>query len=70
MNETMESITREGKQLAGELPDARETLASARTRLRAIDARARALIQERPMTAVAAAVAVGFVLRRLLPFGR
>jgi len=70
MNETVESIAREGKELVGRLPDARETLSAARTKLRALDSRTRELIHERPLMAIAAAVAVGFVLRRLLPFGR
>jgi len=70
MNEAMETIARQGKQLRDRLPDAREAIGTARTRLRAVDSRTRALIQERPMMAIAAAVAVGFVLRRLLPFGR
>jgi len=48
----------------------RESLGSLRTKLRGADQRARALVQERPLTALAGAVAVGFVLRRLLRFGR
>ena len=70
MNEATETIAREGKQLRDRLPDTRETLGAVRTRLRALDTRTRALVQERPLMAIAAAVAVGFVLRRLLAFGR
>ena len=70
MNEAMETIAREGKQLRDRLPDTREALGAARTRLRALDTRTRALVQERPLMAIATAVAVGFVLRRVLPFGR
>ncbi len=70
MSEAMESITREAKQLRDRLPDRREALDATRTRLHALDTRTRALVQERPLMAIAAAVAVGFVLRRLLPFGR
>jgi len=56
------------------LPAARESvrdsLASLRTTLRDVDTRARAAIQARPLTALVGAVAVGFLLRRLLRFGR
>ena len=70
MNEAMESIARGSRQMLDRLPEAREALGATRTRLLAADARARALIQEHPMVAIAAAVVVGFVLRRLSPFGR
>ena len=49
---------------------ARESLDDLRMRIRGLDARARALVQKRPLTALAGAVAVGFLLRRLLRFGR
>ena len=49
---------------------ARESLDSLLTRIRGVDTRARALVQKRPLTALAGAVAVGFLLRRLLRFGR
>ena len=70
MNEAIESIARQGKSLRKRLPETREALDAARTRLSALDTRTRALIQERPLMAIATAVALGFVLRRLLPFGR
>jgi len=74
MTKTPQAITREGRQLMDQLPavreSVRETLGSLQARVRGIDARTRALVQERPLTALAAAVAVGFLLRRLLPFGR
>ncbi|MEX2205471.1 MAG: hypothetical protein WEF50_04500 [Myxococcota bacterium] len=74
MTHTPHSIVREGRQLADQLPAVRETvresLGTLHTHLRDVDARTRVLIQERPLTALAAAIAVGFLLRRLLPFGR
>jgi len=74
MTNIPQAIAREGRQLMDQLPavreSVRETLGSLQARVRGIDARTRALVQERPLTALAAAVAVGFLLRRLLPFGR
>jgi ElaB/YqjD/DUF883 family membrane-anchored ribosome-binding protein len=74
MTRTTQSIAREGGHLMDQLPavreTVRETLGTLQTHLRDADARTRALIQERPLTALAAAIAVGFLLRRLLPFGR
>jgi ElaB/YqjD/DUF883 family membrane-anchored ribosome-binding protein len=65
-----ESAQRSGKQLIDSMPAVRETLGSLQTHLHDLDARARQLVQERPLTAVLAAVAIGFVLRRFLPVGR
>ena len=74
MTNIPQAIAREGRQLLDQLPavreSVRETLGSLQARVRGVDARTRALVQERPLTALAAAVAVGFLLRRLLPFGR
>jgi len=70
MGETSQAIAREGKELMDRLPSARASLGALQTRLRDVDSRARALIQERPLMALAAGVAVGYLLRRQLPFGR
>ena len=70
MSEITQAIGREGRQLMDQLPDVGETLGSMETQLRELDTRARALIQERPLMALAAAVAAGYLLRRLLPFGK
>lgn len=75
MTETSQSIAHDGKDLLDAvLPDVRDTvratLDALQTQLHEVDERARALIQERPLLALAAAVAVGFALRRLLTYGR
>ena len=74
MTQFPESIEREGRHLMDALPEVRDSVSEAlgtlQTQLRDLDTRARALIQERPLTALAAAVAVGFLLRRVLPFGK
>ena len=70
MSQISQSIAREGRNLMEQMPAVRDTLGTLQSQLRGADARARALIQERPLTALAAAVAVGFALRRLLHIGR
>lgn len=74
MTRRIRSIAGEAKAQVEVLPAARRTtreaLSALRMQLRDVDARTRGLIQERPLTAVAAALALGFVLRRLLPSGR
>jgi ElaB/YqjD/DUF883 family membrane-anchored ribosome-binding protein len=74
MAATQEAVRRDVAPLPDEHPamrrSVRESLSEMRTHFREADSRARAVIQARPLVALAAAVAVGFVLRRLLPFGR
>ena len=70
MSQYHQAGAREGRHLMDEMPAVRETLSTLQTQLRDFDARARQLIQERPLTALAAAVAVGFALRRILSLGR
>ena len=70
MTQFHKSVAREAEHLMDQMPAVRDTLGTLQTHLRDADARARQLIQERPLTALAAAVALGFALRRFLPLGR
>ncbi len=74
MTETVQSIAREVEESMDALPDVRDTLReileAVQSQLHEVDSRARTLIQERPLVALAAAVVVGFALRRLLAFGK
>jgi len=49
-----------------ERPEIKEQVERVRTQLDELDARARRLVQERPLVAVGAALAFGYVLGRLL----
>lgn len=74
MAATQEAVALDVAPLAEERPAARrsvrESLSEMRTQFREADSRARAAIVARPLLALAAAAAVGFALRRLLPSGK
>jgi hypothetical protein len=66
MTQIRRAFAREGRHLLDPLPTVRQSLDGVRAQLRVVDARVRATIQERPLTALAAALALGFALRRML----
>ncbi len=70
MSHHQQTAQHAGRQLIDQMPALRDTFDSLQTHLHDLDARARRLIQERPLTALAAALAIGFALRRFLPLGK